>query len=187
LSPLKVEPAIAKDHQKVQAIRVYPGKLMKEIDSTIESGETPRLIVKKEFSKSRKVEEVSLVFLGPYHIEDLNYFQTDPATWPTFGEIYMTLVQAADLADKIKRILNAPAREPVQMLLKIQNMTVRRELFLADVAYRLLHESSQTGPRGISVSAAARKGGYRVKRISEGRWLLTRLRHRTRRHRTRRR
>jgi hypothetical protein len=128
LTDLKVEPAIARDHQKVQAIRVYPGKLMKEIDSTIESGETPRLIVKKEFSKSRKVEEVSLVFLGPYHIEDLNYFQTDPATWSTFGEIYMTPPQALQLAEKIKRIVKAPAGEPTQMLLQhVQDMSFSRQ------------------------------------------------------------
>jgi hypothetical protein len=127
LTALKVEPPIAKDHQKVEAIRVYPGKLMKEIDSTTESGETPGLIVKKEFSKSRKVEEVSLVFIGPYHIEDLDHFQKDPATWSTFGEIYMTPAQALQLADKIKTITKARAKEPAQaVLIHVQDMIVSR-------------------------------------------------------------
>jgi hypothetical protein len=125
---LKVEPAIAREPQKVQAIRVYPGKLMKEIDSTIESGETPGLIVKKELSKTRKVEEISLVFTGPYHIEDLNYFQKDPATWHTFGEIYMTPTQALQLAEKIKIVVKARAGEPTQMLLQhVADMTVSRQ------------------------------------------------------------
>jgi len=129
LTDLKVEPAIAREPQKVQAIRIYPSKLMlKEIDSSVERGEKPGLIVKKEFSKKRKVEEVSLVFTGPYHIEDLNYFQTDPATWTTFGEIYMTPTQALQLAEKIKRIVKAPAGEPTQMLLQhVADMTVSRQ------------------------------------------------------------
>ena len=147
MTDLKVEPAIAKDYQKVQAIRVYPGKLMKEIDSTIESGETPRLIVKKEFSKSRKVEEVSFVFLGPYHIEDLNYFQTDPATWSTFGEIYMTPPQALQLAEKIKRIVKAPAGEPTQTLLvHVQDMVVSRQT-LAEMFRLMLTSRSRSRSR----------------------------------------
>jgi hypothetical protein len=124
LTGLKVEPAIARKHQKVQAIRVYPSKvLMKEIDSSVERGETPGLIVKKEFSKTRKVEEVSLVFTGPYRLEDLNYFQKDPNTWTTFGEIYMTPAQALQLAENIKHVVKG---EPGQTLLQhVENMTVR--------------------------------------------------------------
>ena len=129
MTDLKVEPAIAREPQKVQAIRIYPSKVMlKEIDSSVERGEKPGLIVKKEFSEKRKAEEVSLVFTGPYHIEDLNYFQTDPATWHTFGEIYMTPAQALQLAEKIKRIVRAPAGEPTQMLLQhVTDMTVSRQ------------------------------------------------------------
>ena len=129
MTPLKVEPAIARDYQKVQAIRVYPGKVLKkEIDSTTESGETPSLMVKKEFSEKRKAEEVSLVFKGLYHIEDLNYYEKDPATWSTWGEIYLTPAQALQLAEKIKHIAKAPAGEPGQtVLVKVANMTVSRE------------------------------------------------------------
>jgi hypothetical protein len=127
LTGLKVEPPIARDHQKVQAIRVYVGKLMKEIDSTIERGERPSLIVKKEWSPTRKTVEFSLVFVGPYHIDDLNYYQKDPATWTTFGEIYMTPSQAAELTEKIKQVLKAPEREPAQALLKVENMVMRGE------------------------------------------------------------
>ena len=128
MTDLKVEPPIAKDHQKVQAIRVYPGKLMKEIDSTTESGETPSLMVKKEFSEKRKADEVSLVFKGLYHIEDLNYYEKDPATWSTWGEIYLTPAQALQLAEKIKHIAKAPAGEPGQtVLVKVADMVVSRQ------------------------------------------------------------
>jgi hypothetical protein len=129
LTGLKVEPAIARKQQKVQAIRVYPSKvLLKEIDSSVERGETPSLMVKKEFSEERKAEEVSLVFKGPYHIEDLNYYQKDPATWSTWGEIYLTPAQALQLAEKIKHITKARAGEPGQMVLvKLANMTINRQ------------------------------------------------------------
>ena len=129
LTDLKVEPAIARDYQKVQAIRVYPSKVLKkEIDSSVERGETPSLMVKKEFSEERNAEEVSLVFKGTYHIEDLNYYQKDPATWTTWGEIYLTPAQALQLAEKIKHITKAPAGEPGQMVLvKLANMTITRQ------------------------------------------------------------
>ena len=113
LTDLKVEPAIARDYQKVQAIRVYPSK-----------------VLKKEFSKSRKVDEVSLVFKGTHHIEDLNYYEKDPATWTTWGEIYLTPAQALQLAEKIKHIAKAPAGEPAQtVLVKLANMTISRQEF----------------------------------------------------------
>jgi hypothetical protein len=125
LSALKVEPPIARDHQKVQAIRVYPGRVLKhEIDSSIERGETPSLMVKKEPSKKRGVEEVSLVFMGTYHLEGLGYYTKPPDTWTTWGEIYMTPAQALQLAEKIKQITKAPAGERGQLVL-VQNMTIR--------------------------------------------------------------
>jgi hypothetical protein len=122
LAAIKVEPAIAKERQEVQAIRVYPSKLMKEIDSSIERGEQPVLMLKKEFSKTRKVDEFSFVFLGPYHIENIDHPQKDPSTWNSFGEIYMTIPQALQLARRIIRIANAKAG---QMELQIiRNMVV---------------------------------------------------------------
>jgi hypothetical protein len=87
-------------------------------------------MVKKEFSEERKAEEVSLVFKGPYHIEDLKYYTKDPDTWTTWGEIYLTPAQALQLAEKIKHITKAPAGEPGQtVLIKVANMTINRRAF----------------------------------------------------------
>ena len=148
LTDLKVEPAIARDYQKVQAIRVYPSKVLKkEIDSSVERGETPSLMVKKEFSEERKAEEVSLVFKGAYRLEDLNYYQKDPDTWTTWGEIYLTPAQALQLAEKIKHITKAPAGEPGQtVLVKVVNMTVSRQA-LSEMVERILVSQSRSHSR----------------------------------------
>jgi hypothetical protein len=55
----------------------------------------------------------------------LNYYEKDPATWTTWGEIYLTPAQALQLAEKIKHIAKAPAGESGQtVLVKVANMTV---------------------------------------------------------------
>jgi hypothetical protein len=94
---VKVEPAIGKRYLNVKAIRVYLGELRKNVNSTIERGETPYLLVKKIFSEKRGVYEYELVFMGTRHIEDLSYAVSDPSTWNSWGEIVLSPEEIEDL------------------------------------------------------------------------------------------
>lgn len=90
----KVEEPKRKGIVCVKAIRVYSNKLDKEIDSTIESGETPKLLLKDIVRQSTSEHEIEMVFLGEYHLEDLEYFSGDPKNWVTWGDIILSPDQA---------------------------------------------------------------------------------------------
>lgn len=97
--PIKVEPYIMRDFVKAKAIRVYPTELMKNINSTIESGEKPVLLVKLTYSPKRGVNEFEIVFMGSRHIEDLGYYKKPPKKWRSWGEIVLSPDQARQLAE----------------------------------------------------------------------------------------
>lgn len=94
---IKVEPPIKRDFVKIKAIRVYIPELRKEVDSSIEKGESPSLLVKATFSKKRNENEIEVVFIGERHIEDLKYYKKDPNEWKTWGIIVLSPETAKNL------------------------------------------------------------------------------------------
>ena len=110
LAKMKVEPAIGKGYIDVKAIRVYLSELMKEVNSTIERGEKPRLLIKKTYSPKRGVNEFEFVFMGTEserHIEELTYFKKHPKTWRTWGEIVLSPVEVEDFIKLLQDLLKA--------------------------------------------------------------------------------
>lgn len=110
LARIKVEKAIGKGYIDAKAIRVYVSELMKEVNSTIERGEKPRLLIKKTFSPKRGVNEFEFVFMGTEserHIEELTYFKKNPETWKTWGEIVLSPDEVEDLIKLLQDLLKA--------------------------------------------------------------------------------
>jgi len=104
---IKVEKPIRKEILNVEAIRVYIPELMKEVDSTVESGEHPKLLVKSIIRRKTGNKEVEIVFLGKKeerHIEDLFYYNSDPNTWKTWGIIVLTIQQAKGLKEFLSHL-----------------------------------------------------------------------------------
>ena len=104
---LRVEKALKKETQTVQAIRVYLPELMKEIDQTVESGEAPKLLIKRTLRRKTGKPEIEIVFLGSMrerHVEDLTYYQKHPKDWTTWGSIVLTLKQAKALSEVLRKM-----------------------------------------------------------------------------------
>ena len=107
---LKVEEPIIKQIIDVEATRVYIPELMKEINSTTERGEHPKLLTKLTKREKTGKHEVEIVFLGGInqrHIEELSYYGKHPMTWKTWGEIVLTLNQAKELVQFLSEIVQA--------------------------------------------------------------------------------
>lgn len=105
---LRVEKAVKKDIQRVKAIRVYLPELMKEIDQTVERGETPELLIKRTLRQKTGKPEIELVFLGSMrerHVEDLNYYKKNPKDWTTWGLIVLTPEQAKAFIKALQRMV----------------------------------------------------------------------------------
>ena len=105
---LKLEKAQKRDFAKVEAIRVYLPELMKEINQTIESGETPRLLIKRTLRQKTGKPEIEVVFMGSMrdrHVEDLNYYQKHPKEWTTWGELVLTLEQAKTIIEILQEMV----------------------------------------------------------------------------------
>ena len=118
LYSIKVEKPIKKRYIDVKAIRVYIAELMKNINSTIERGETPYLLIKKAYSPKREVNEIEIVFMGSKqkHIEELTYFKKHPSQWPSWGEIVLSLKQARDFIENLKDVVEAKEKIRQQKL-----------------------------------------------------------------------
>lgn len=106
---IKVEKPIEKRYTDVKAIRVYIAELMKNINSTIERGENPYLLIKKAHSLKRGVNEIEIVFMGSKekHIEELTYFKKHPKDWTSWGEIVLSTEQAEEFIEALKAVLEA--------------------------------------------------------------------------------
>jgi len=106
---IRVEKALKKRCSKVQAIRVYVSELMKEIDSTVERGEHPYLLIKRTVRQKTGEREVEMVFMGSAeerHIEPLNYYQSNPKDWKSWGDIIFTIEQARNLHRALGELLS---------------------------------------------------------------------------------
>lgn len=109
---LKVEHSIRKEILRgVSAIRIYPSELNKEINSTIERREKPRLLIKIYEREKTGEPEVALVLCGAYHIEDLSYWQKNPKDWVSWGEIVLPKEGAKDFVLLLLKMLEAPAEQ----------------------------------------------------------------------------
>jgi hypothetical protein len=102
---VKVESAIGKGYINVKAIRVYLAELKKNINSTIERGETPYLLIKKIWSEKRGAYEFEIVFMGARHVEDLSYAVSDPNTWKSWGEMVLSPEQIEDFIQLLRKLL----------------------------------------------------------------------------------
>lgn len=68
----------------VKAHRLYGSILkeqLKEIDSSIERGEQPKITVFRKYNEKRDIEEINVVLEGKSHVEDLTYFKIHPSQW----------------------------------------------------------------------------------------------------------
>lgn len=105
---IKVEKAIKKQIIDVQAIRAYIPELNKEINSCVERGERPRLLIKRTLRAKTQTPEIEIVFYGnatQRHIEELSYFTKPPQQWTTWGEIVLTLGEARRIQRFLKELL----------------------------------------------------------------------------------
>lgn len=116
----KIDRIIARETVDAKAIRVFSGKILKEVDSSKERGENPHLYVQKTYNEKRRLPEIQIVLMGEHHIEDLNYFNSDPRKWTSFGAIILSVEDAEQLAEKLKKVI--PAHEEI---LKAMTMRVR--------------------------------------------------------------
>lgn len=85
----------------VKAIRVYLSELNKNINSTTERGEQPKVYAKLIKREKTGESEIELFFIGTEkdrHIEDLSYSESDPKTWKSWGEIVISPEDALNLA-----------------------------------------------------------------------------------------
>ncbi|KPV64470.1 MAG: hypothetical protein AOA66_0161 [Candidatus Bathyarchaeota archaeon BA2] len=105
---LRVERASKKEFANVEAIRVYLPELMKEVNQTIESGESPKLLIKRTERQKTGEPEIEIVFLGSTkdrHVEDLEYFEKHPLEWTTWGEIVLTPKQTEVFIKALQRMV----------------------------------------------------------------------------------
>jgi biotin carboxylase len=124
----KLDKVIAREKTGAKAIRIYTGKLMKEIDSSKERGENPHLYVQKTYNEKRHCVEIQVVLMGEHHIEPLSYFVTDPKIWRSFGEIVLSIEDADRFADKLKKIIHVPIKEAKEIIKVMKAMTVEMPL-----------------------------------------------------------
>ena len=105
---IKVEKALRKERIPVEAIRVYLPEFMKEINSTVERGEAPVLLIKRTVREKTNKPEVEIVFIGTIkerHVEDIRYARSDPRRWKSWGLIVLTLEQAKKFHEFLEKIL----------------------------------------------------------------------------------
>lgn len=114
----KIDEVIARETVDAKAIRVYTGQLMKEVDSSKERGENPHLYIQRTYNEKRRLPEIQIVLMGKHHIEDLNYFNSDPKKWKSFGEIVLSVEDAEQFADKLKKVV--PVHEEILKAMTVE-------------------------------------------------------------------
>jgi len=107
---IKVDYVLARERLPVKCICAYSGKTGLSLYSSVERGEDPQLFIQKTTNEKRG-EEVQVVLMGPFHVEELEYFKKDPKDWKSFGHIVMSVGQAKQLAVDLWRITEAKAKQ----------------------------------------------------------------------------
>jgi hypothetical protein len=67
------------------------------MDSTVERGEHPELLIKRTKREKTGEPEVEIVFRGSHHDEHHTYYTKDPERWKTFGNIVVTPEKAREV------------------------------------------------------------------------------------------
>jgi hypothetical protein len=107
-SYMKLAEPIEEYTQDIQAIRVYLPELMKNINSTRQSNEEPRLRIWYDQREKTGEREFELFFLGTErdrHIEEISYSHSNPHGWTTWGEIVLSPDEMVKLAANVMAIL----------------------------------------------------------------------------------
>lgn len=112
----KIDKVMARESVDVKAIRIYTGKLMKEIDSSTERGENPHIYIQRTYNEKRRLPEIQIVLMGEHHIEPLFYFTGDPRTWRSFGAIVLSEDAAGEFLNKLRKIVPIPVNEAKELL-----------------------------------------------------------------------
>ena len=100
MTALKVEkPLWKRIVPAIGAIRCWCGHTKFEMNSTVERGEHPELLIKRTKREKTGEPEVEIVFLGSHHDEHHSYYKKDPAEWKTFGNIVLTPEKAQEVGD----------------------------------------------------------------------------------------
>ena len=108
---IKVERAIKKRTQDVEAIRVYLTEFNANINSTTERGESPTLLVKRTIREKTGKPEIEIVFMGSEkdrHVEKL--YAKNPQDWKSFGHIVLSIPQAKRFQQIINWLVTGQTR-----------------------------------------------------------------------------
>lgn len=103
---IKVERAIKKRIQKVEAIRLYLTEFMANINSTVERGEHPYLLIKRTIREKTGKSEIEIVFMGSEknrHVEKL--YAKNPKDWKSFGHIVLSIPQTQSFLKALEWLL----------------------------------------------------------------------------------
>lgn len=112
----KLDKVIARGEVGAKAIRLYSGKLMKNINSSIERGENPFLYIQSTYNAKRGITEIQIVLMGDHHIEDLNYPRSDPTRWKSFGHIVLSRDQAEKMIEITRNVVGIPSKRALKTI-----------------------------------------------------------------------
>lgn len=106
---MRVEPAIKKKFIDVQAIRCTIPEMQQQLNSCVERGESPKLLIKlirREKTGKLEVEMVFYASAKERHIEKLSYYEKHPSEWLTIGEIVLTPKETEECVTFLQRIID---------------------------------------------------------------------------------
>jgi len=110
---IKIDPALAARKEiSVKAIAVYSKLLEKQLISSVERGEQPKIHIYLNWNEKRQVPEIAFVFAGEYRIEPLTYFKKNPKDWINFGRIVTSCEQAAEFLKALEGLLKYCRKRP---------------------------------------------------------------------------
>ncbi len=112
----RVDKVLAREGVDAKAIRLYSGKLMKNINSSIERGEEPFLYIQATYNDKRRIPEIQIVLMGEHHIEDLHYYQSDPKRWKSLGHIVLSMDQAEKMIEAIRNVVGVPSKRALKTI-----------------------------------------------------------------------
>jgi hypothetical protein len=111
---MKYEKAITSYTIYAEDISIYPqllapGKITYGSDGVGEAKQLPvkvRLIkTSQEQNFKERDYQVVLELCGEYHVEELTRAATDPATWHSYGKIWLSKYQARALIDRLRALV----------------------------------------------------------------------------------
>lgn len=103
---IKVERAIKKRIQDVEAIRLYIPKLLANLNSTVERGEHPTLLIKRTIREKTGKPEIEIVFMASAenrHLEKI--YAKNPQDWKSIGHIVLSIPQTYNFLKALEWLL----------------------------------------------------------------------------------